>query len=555
MMKFRKILLSIILVLSFAYSCVLLSQDNAAQAPNTTEDQVQTDSVAVKDVKTEKKKLKKKPKVKYRDINVVLGIRKELYLDFPIGTVRQPTNPNIYKFEVNKKEDDPSLEKDRIVFTGTTPGMTDLWVYDNQDVLRYVYNVTVTEKNLKRVLGFLKREFKNIEGLKMYIREKRIYLDGEILLPEDIARIHQVIGGNSDYIPTDIFKIQYRLSPTLFKIVAQKMQEEINVATVQVDVVNQRFVLKGEVKSYDELEDVYYRAVLYLPKYFYTPLIGDPSGAGEMTMPAEGFRDKPIIQYFVKVIEPDKPIDKVVKISVYFVEIQKGFDNAFGFSWAPSINTNNTNASFTWSNPPANDNNGNPLPSTATTITGIVSNFIPKLQDAVRNRRGRVIQSAAITVQDTKTGSIKKMTKYPYVVQTQNSIDTKTADVGISMNITPKILNDPQKSEDLNMTIAIGVSQVIGTSSGTTIPITSEDSIETYINIKSGDTAAIGGIVQNNLSKSYMDGSEDPNVIVSLSRSKSFSKGKSQFVVFITPEILNTASEGSDSIKEKFRVK
>ena len=29
----------------------------------------------------------------------------------------------------------------------------------------------------------------------MYIREKRIYLDGEDLLPEDIARIDQVIGG------------------------------------------------------------------------------------------------------------------------------------------------------------------------------------------------------------------------------------------------------------------------------------------------------------------------------------------------------------------------
>ena len=553
MIKIRKILFSLFFILSFAYSCVLLSQDNAVPTNDAAVvDQPQAGAEAA--VKPEKKKLKKKIKVKYRDINVVIGIRKELYLNFPIGTVRQPTNPNVYRFEVNKKDENPNLEKDRIVFTGLTPGMTDLWVYDNQDVLRYVYNVTVTEKNLKRILGFLKRELKNVEGLKMYIREKRIYLDGEILLPEDIARIHQVIGGNGDYIPTDIYKVQYRLSPTLFKIIAQKMQEEINVATVQVEVVNQRFVLKGEVKSYDELEDVYYKAVLYLPKYFYTPLVGDPSGAGEMTMPAEGFRDKPIIQYFVKVIEPDKPIEKVVKISVYFVEIQKGFDNAFGFSWAPSLNTNNTNASFSWSNPAANDNNGNPLPAATTTITGIVSNFIPKLQDAVKNNRGRVIQSAAITIQDTKTGSIKKITKYPYIVQTQNSIDTKTADVGISMNITPKILNDAQKSEDLNMAVTINVSQVVGTSTGIAVPITSEDSIETFINIKSGNTAAIGGIVQNNLSKSYMDGSTDENVIVSLSRSKSFTKGKSQFVVFITPEILNTASEGSDSVKEKFRV-
>jgi pilus assembly protein CpaC len=175
--------------------------------------------------------------------------------------------------------------------------------------------------------------------------------------------------------------------------------------------------------------------------------------------------------------------------------------------------------------------------------------------DAVKNNRGRVIQSAAITIQDTKPGTIRKMTSYPYVVQTQNSIDTKTADVGIEVKLTPKILNDAQKSQDLNLSVDITVSQVVGAAAGTSYPITSSDVIGTTINIKSGDTAAIGGIVQNNLSKSYMDGSDDPNVIVSLSRSKSFTKGKSQFIVFITPEILNTASEGSDAVKEKFRVK
>jgi hypothetical protein len=547
---FRKIFFTLFFVLSFAYSCVLLSQD-AADEGNTAASQAQTE--AEKAVKPEKKKLKKRIKVKYKDINVVLGVRKELYLNFPVGTIRQPTNPNVFKFEVNKKDDDPNLEKDRIVFTALNPGMTDLWVYDNQDVLRYVYNVTVTEKNLKRIMGFLKQEFKNVEGLKMYIREKRIVLDGEILLPEDIARIHQVIGGG-DYT-TDVFKVQYRLSPTLFKVVAQKMQEEIGAPTVQVEVINQRFVLKGEVKSEEDYRDVVLKATLYLPKYFYTPLIGDPSGAGEMTMPAEGFRDKPIIDYFVKVIEPDKPINKVVKISVYFVEIEKGFENQFGFSWAPSIDTSKSNATIGWSNAPDNNNNSSSVAGTTAAITGIFSNFIPKLQDAVKNNRGRVIQSTAITIEDGKKGSIAKTTSYPYIVKTENSVDTKTADVGIKMNITPTILNNAQRSEDLNISLDIEVSQVVGKAEGTTIPITAKDSIGTTINIKSDATAAIGGIVQNNLYKAYGDGSTDPNVIISLSRSKSFSKGKSQFVVFITPTILNTSSEGNDSVKEKFRVK
>ncbi len=553
MITFRKIFFTVFFIVTFAYSCILFSQDATNQGQTAATDAAADQPAAEAVIKTpEKKKLKKRIKVKYRDINVVMGIRKELYLNFPVGTVRT-TNDNIYEWKLETKEENPNLEKDRIIFRGKTPGMTDLWVYDNQEVLRYVYNVTVTEKNLKRILGFLKREFKNVEGLKMYIREKRVVLDGEILLPEDIARIHQVIGGG-DYT-TDVFKIQYRLSPTLFKVVAQKMQEEIGVPTVQVDVINQRFVLKGEVKSQEEYQDVVLRATLYLPKYFYTPKIGDPSDAGDMTMPAEGFRDKPIIDYFVKVIEPDKPINRVIKISVYFVEISKGFESQFGFSWAPSIDTDKSNATLTWSNPAAKDTNGNELSPLTTTITGIISGFIPKLQDAVLNNRGRVIQSAAITIEDGKPGSIKKTTTYPYLVKTENSVNTEKADVGIDMKLTPKILNDSQKSDDINLSIDIGVSQVIGKVEGTSYPITANNTIGTTINIKSDQTAAIGGIVQNNIYKAYGDGSKDENVIVSLSRSKSFTKGKSQFVVFITPTILSTASEGSDSVKEKFRVK
>ena len=555
MITFRKLFFTVFFIVTFAYSCILFSQDNSNQNKPANEPATVSNQPIAETVEKpvpEKKKIKKRIKVKYRDINVVMNVRKELYLNFPVGTIRT-TNDNFFEAKLETKAENPDLEKDRVVFKGKTPGITDLWVYDNQDVLRYVYNVTVTQNNLRRVLGFFRKEFKNIEGLKMYIREKRVVLDGEILLPEDIARIHQVIG-NGD-ISGDMIKIQYRLSPTLFKVVAQKMQEEIGVPTVQVDVINQRFVLKGEVKSKEEYTDVVLRATLYLPKYFYTPKIGDPTDSGDMSMPAEGFRDKPIIEYFVKIIEPDQPINRVIKISVYFVEISKGFENAFGFRWAPSIDTTKSNATLTWSNPATKDANGNELSPLTTTITGIISGFIPKLQNAITNNRGRVIQSAAITIEDGKPGNIEKTTTYPYLVKTENSINTEKANVGIKIKLTPKILNDSQKSDDLNLDISMAVSQVVGSVAGTSYPITAENTIGTTINIKSDQTAAIGGIVQNSMSKAYGDGSKDENVIVSLSRSKDFQKGKSQFVVFITPTILNTASEGSDSVKEKFRVK
>jgi pilus assembly protein CpaC len=498
-----------------------------------------------------KKKLTKHQRVKYRDLNVVLGIRKEVYFDFPLGEVRNPTDTSIYRFEKNLKAQNPKLERDRLVITGLKSGMTDLWVYDNQDILRYVYNVTVTAQNLRRILLFLKKEFRNVEGLKMYIREQLIVLDGEILLPEDIARIHQVITGFEG-----VFKIQYRLNPSLFNIIAEKMQKEIGLPDVQVDVINQRFVIKGNVKSKEEFNYVSYKAALYLPKYFYVPSVGEPTGAGDLIAPAEEFRDQPIINYFLTITEPDPPINRVIKVAVFFVEIAKNFQNDFGFTWAPSVDTTNSKMTFSYSTDQSSTATAATQPFVGT-VTGIINNFIPKLKDAVSHDRGRVVQSAAITIEDGQQGTIEKGTQFPYLVTAPNSSPTTSfAKVGIGMGLTPTILGNKETSNDLKLAISVKVDQVVSMTSGVTgVPITATNAVTTFVNMKSEETAAIGGIINNTSTRAYGNSGGDDNIIINLSRSKNFKKNKSQFVVFITPTILKTTSEGSEEVKERYRIR
>jgi pilus assembly protein CpaC len=547
--------------IALLYSHTVYTQDKpAAQqggipavAPNPTPPgaDAKVDAKDAKKAVTGKKKLTKHQKVKYRDINVVLGIRKEVYFDFPLGEVRNPTDTSIYRFEKNLKAQNPKLEKDRIIITGLKSGMTDLWVYDNQDVLKYVYNVTVTAQNLRRILLFLKKEFRSIEGLKMYIREQLIVLDGEILLPEDIARIHQVITGFEN-----VFKLQFKLNPSLFNIIAEKMEKEIGLPDVHVEVINQRFVIKGNVKSKEEFNYVSYKAALYLPKYFYVPSVGEPTGAGDLIAPAEEFRDQPIINYFLTITEPDPPVNRVIKITVFFVEIAKNFQNDFGFTWAPSVDTDNSKMTFSY-------NTDTSAATTATaqpfigTVTGIIQNFIPKLKDAVSHDRGRVIQSAAITVEDTKPGTIEKSTQYPYLVTAPNSSPTtQFASVGIGMGLTPTILGNKETSNDLNLALNVKVQQVVSMTSGVTgVPITATNAVTTQVNMKSEETAAIGGIINNTSTRAYGNNGGDDNIIINLSRSKNFKKNKSQFVVFITPTILKTTSEGSEEVKERYRIR
>ena len=104
------------------------------------------------------------------------------------------------------------------------------------------------------------------------------------------------------------------------------------------------------------------------------------------------------------------------------------------------------------------------------------------------------------------------------------------------------------------MGVNIDVGQVVAINS-MGVPISSKDKLTTYVNMKSGETAAIGGLINNSLSRNYGNQGGDANIIINLSRSKQFAKNKSQFVVFLTPTILKSTSEGSEEAKSKFRIR
>jgi pilus assembly protein CpaC len=89
-------------------------------------------------------------------------------------------------------------------------------------------------------------------------------------------------------------------------------------------------------------------------------------------------------------------------------------------------------------------------------------------------------------------------------------------------------------------------------------------SVETKLYVKSNESAAVAGVNGSDVSTSFNDdpnpGSfETPNggggQLFNLMRSKNFAKKKTQFVIFVTPQIIDNASEGTDDLKKNFRVK
>ncbi len=88
-------------------------------------------------------------------------------------------------------------------------------------------------------------------------------------------------------------------------------------------------------------------------------------------------------------------------------------------------------------------------------------------------------------------------------------------------------------------------------------PMVSNSAMQTVIIVRSGQSAAVGGLISNTTGTDYNKLPKDLNTdpLISLYASKTFQRNQSQFVVFITPIIKSSASQGAEKIKQKFRLR
>jgi pilus assembly protein CpaC len=123
--------------------------------------------------------------------------------------------------------------------------------------------------------------------------------------------------------------------------------------------------------------------------------------------------------------------------------------------------------------------------------------------------------------------------------------------VGISVKVTPTVLGE----DKLRLQTNLQFTAFAGAGAGGK-PRTTNTTMDNTVIIKSGDSAALGGLISSDTAK---DIDKDPstgdavagNPIFTLLRSKAFRSKKTQFVVFITPKIINDAAEGTADIKAK----
>lgn len=392
------------------------------------------------------------------------------------------------------------------------------------------YRLVVKKSSLFAIAREIKSLLGEIEGIQIKVANNKIIVDGQILLPRDMKRIASVVNQYKDTASNLV-----TLSPLAQRKIASFIERDVNNPDIHVRAINNRFILEGVAQDAAEKDRAEIIAKTYVPD--------EVVESGD-----EAIKKRKVLKTVINLITvkqaPAKEPDKIIQIVVHYVELKKSYNRGFRFQWTPSLN-DNTNVSFTKG---SKDSGG-----FISQITGTISNLLPKLNWAKAHGYARVLQSSSFIVQDGKMGLLDSHTGVPYqTVSNEGQIITKMERVGLTTKVTPKVMDG--KSDSIHLQVDFLVSALLDmTEAG---PVINQNNVNTVITVRSGKSAAIGGLVSSSSGTDYnkLPKSTSENPLFSLYASKNFRRDQSQFVVFITPAIKSSASENSDQIKRKFRL-
>ncbi|MEZ4873482.1 MAG: pilus assembly protein [Bdellovibrionales bacterium] len=419
-----------------------------------------------------------------------------------------------------------------IRFTPKKPGLCTVIMTDpvTKQVI-YEFRLNVLATTLGRIAREIRNLLSDIEGIRIKIINNRVVVDGQILLPRDMKRIFAVVkqyGSLASSLVT--------LSPLAQRKIAQMIERDINNPEISVRAVNGKFILEGLVDAPRERDQAEIIAKAYAPDV----VMDDAVSEGKV----KERRSVVVINLInVREAKPEGP-KKIIQMVLHYVELKKDYQKGCRFQWTPDIGDGSAVQFSTGERGPA---------GVVSTITGTITNLLPKLNWAKEHGHARVLQSSSVIVEDMQTGIINSTEEIPYIgTTTDGGTATNFKETGIQAQITPQVLGE--RSDSIKLKMAFSVSSLIGmTPSG---PLTSKRSIQSVIVVRSGQSAAVGGLISSSRGTDYnkLPGGASKNPLISLYASKTFRDSTSQFVVFVTPVIKSSASSGSSKIKRKFRL-
>ena len=416
-------------------------------------------------------------------------------------------------------------------------GSTTVAFEDDKGHLIKKLNYTINDTDLSQKTKNIRQLLSDIEGIEVSLIGDRILIDGELIVPKDFDRLLQV----QEAYKADVLNL-VTLSRISREALARRMQKEINDdptgANVSVKIINNTFFLMGKVDSAADRQRVEDLAATYLPEL-------QTSIALDQKAIVSAVKPKGIINLIVVEEAPPAASPKMVRVTFHFVEIGKEFFKSSFFKWVPMLSES---SGFQI----GQSTTGGVAASGNGSFVGTGTSLLPKIQSGANRGFVRVLDSIVQLGEENTTMELVRKDAVPYIAAMVNNIPiSATANVELNVKVKPTILGQD------SIRLETGVQfQALKGAGGGAAPAVTTTNLSNVILVKSGESAALGGLVTNDTAK---DIDRDPekesatggNAIFTLLRSKSFRNKKTEFVVFITPKVITDASEGTADIKSK----
>jgi len=490
-----------------------------------------------------------------RDLTLTAGEDKVVDLDVDIGSLPETTFASVANDQIVKivrvNTADKVSDFRQVVFRGLKAGETTVVVRDQKGEVKIIFRVLVAPSNLDVRMAELRELLRDIEGLEIKIVGQKIVFDGELLVLSDYARLVNVI---SDKNYADLVINLAIISNLSLEYVKNRIAADPNFPQkVSIRTLNGMLILDGTVESEAEKTLAIDVAKLYVPEVNLSNPLVDKGGARELAQP------RGIIQALIKVVPPkqdpaQQQKEKLIRVTVHFVELTKDYNKIFGFTWRPGF-TSAPQISI-------GQDSAEQQAAQAASFSATLSNLFPKLQSAQNAGYARVIKSGTLIVKSGQPADMSENTRFPITIfSPQNGqVSASGEDVGLAFSVTPSIVG---QTEDINMDLDLNQKSLVGRAPAAgQAPITASHRVKTKIFVRNGESAAVVGVnsgeVVTQFNKddpspgSFAEGTEP---LFNLNRSKQYAKKKSQFVIFVTPQLIENAHEGTEDLKKSFRVK
>ena len=256
----------------------------------------------------------------------------------------------------------------------------------------------------------------------------------------------------------------------------------------------------------------------------------------------------PQVETTIKELDQEK---KQVIIQARVEEISHGGLEKLGIDWNfQKLAANGNSATI---NDKEDDNNEINVNSNLSTIgDNIGLNYLTAINMLEDNDQATNLANPQITTVDGKSATIDIGNQVPIVKPGgDGKTEVEFKDIGISLDITPKITEDNKIHMDVKPETSI-VSEYFETADGIRYPIIETRKVETNVRVVNGKTIAIGGLITQeeveNMSKVPFLG--DLPMFGKMFSNKSTQIEKTELIIFLTPKIVNSTVNNNQTEKE-----